>query len=396
MTVPGERILVVETDPDISDLIVRQALQPLGFQVSAVSDASSALKTATQTPPDLIITNLNLPGLSGKDLLVALSSQGIRAPVIVITEKGQEQDLIQAFRLGASDYLVWPMRETEVVPAVERALKQVREARARQRLDQQVRDTNSELQRKVQELTTILSIGKAVISLTDQRQLFEYILDGAVKVGRADMGWLTLRDEKSKTFLMVAQQNLPDVWAKKINQNLDDGISSLVSLSGETLALHGDALTRFKITSLGKAAVAVPIKVKQDILGLITCVRKAEKPFEQSEQALLEAVTDYASISMVNAQLFRALEQTAELAKWGEKRRVDQLRALRQEIFDEVKNALHPVELLLTEQTGTLNDEQREAILTAQEALQRISKSTEKTVPPPVSPVAFSNSVENG
>lgn len=391
MTAPGERILVVESDPDISDLITRQALQPLGFQVVVASDASSAIKAAAQTPPDLIITNLNLPGLSGKDLLVALTSQGLQAPVIVVTEKGQEQDLIQAFRLGATDYLVWPMRETEVVPTVERALKQVREARARQRLDQQVRDTNRELQRKVQELTTILSIGKAVVSLTDQRQLFEYILDGALKVAQADVGWLTLRDEKNQVYLMVAHRNLPEVWAKKINQQLDDGVSSLVGLSGETLAMHGEALTRFKITSLGKAAVAVPVKVKQDILGLIICVRKAEKPFEQVEQALLEAVADYASISMVNSQLFKALEQTAELAKWGEKRRVDQMRSMRQEVFAEVKNALQPVDMLLTGQAGELNEEQREALKTVREALQHISKSTEKTVPPPLSPMAFSN-----
>jgi DNA-binding response OmpR family regulator len=73
---PIERILLVENDPDISDLIARQVLQPLGYQVDIVTDAGAALKKAFQTPPDLVIANLNLPGLSGKDLLVALTSQG--------------------------------------------------------------------------------------------------------------------------------------------------------------------------------------------------------------------------------------------------------------------------------------------------------------------------------
>ena len=124
-----ERILLVESDPDISDLIARQALRPLGYQVDIVTDAGSAIKKALQTPPDLVIANLNLPGLSGKDLLVALSSQGSTAPLIVIAGKGQEQDVIQAFRLCANDVLLWPAREAEVVSAVERVLTQVREMR---------------------------------------------------------------------------------------------------------------------------------------------------------------------------------------------------------------------------------------------------------------------------
>ena len=100
-----ERILLVESDPDISDLIARQALQPLGYQVDVVGDVAAALKKSLQSSPDLVIANLNLPGLSGKDLLVALSSQGSHTPLVVIAEKGQEQALVQAFRLGATDVL---------------------------------------------------------------------------------------------------------------------------------------------------------------------------------------------------------------------------------------------------------------------------------------------------
>jgi DNA-binding response OmpR family regulator len=76
----GERILIVENDPRIADLIGRQSLKPLGYQVTIVGDASSALKHALQTPPDLILANINLPGLSGKDLLAAFNSQNIKSP----------------------------------------------------------------------------------------------------------------------------------------------------------------------------------------------------------------------------------------------------------------------------------------------------------------------------
>src|SRR5512146_2175739 len=166
---PGERILIVESDPGVSDLIARQVLGPLGYDTVIMAEAGSAIQQVVQNPPDLIIANLNLPGLSGKDLLTALTSQGIEAPLIVVAEKGQEQSVIQAFRLGAVDALFWPARDAEVVRVVERALQRTREARDRQRLGQQLDATHQELELKLRELTAIVEIGRAIITVKDQR-----------------------------------------------------------------------------------------------------------------------------------------------------------------------------------------------------------------------------------
>lgn len=378
----GERIVVVESDPHIGDLISRQALQPLGYQVTVVTSASAVLQQALQTPPDLLIANLNLPGLNAKDLLVALSSQGINVPLVVIAEKGQEEDILQAFRVGAMDYLHWPARDAEVVSVVERVLRMTSEGRTRIRLDKQLKDVNTELQRKLGELTTIVNIGKAVISITDQRRLFTRIVEGALKVAAADLGWLMLRDEASKIFLLTAHRNLPESWAQKMSQPLEDGISPLVTLSGETLLIHGRPLEKFKVASLGKSAAVVPIKVQNEVIGLLMVLRKAERPFDRSDQTLLEAVADYASISLVNARLFRALEQTAEAAHSGAKQQNALLETVRDAVRDEVQAVRHPIELLLAHQAGPLMEEQRQALQTAQTALERLARVTEKTIPP--------------
>lgn len=378
----GERILIVEHDPDISDLIARQALQPLGYRVTVVGDVPSAIKHALQTPPDLILANLNLSGLSGKDMLVALTSQGIRAPVIVIAEKGQEADAIQAFRLGATDALFWPARDAEVVAAVERALRQTQEARARQKLDHQLKLTNEELNRKLRDLTSILATGKAVVSITDQRLLFDRILESAMQVAEADIAWLTLREEKSKVFALRAYRHLPDAWARKMNQPLDDGISSLVALSGESLVMSGEPLQKFKISLLGKSAGVIPIKIQNEVIGLLIVVRKKDREIERDEQALLEAVADYASISLVNARLFRALEQAAESARAGEKQRHALLESVREAIRKEVQAATYPLNLVLTEKPGALTKEQKKALESVQVALDRLAREAEQTIPP--------------
>ncbi|HJR78531.1 MAG TPA: response regulator [Anaerolineales bacterium] len=378
----ADRILLVEDDPEISDLIARQALESVGFQVDIVTDTPTAIKRSLENPPDLIMADLNIPGLSTKDLLVALTSQGVSTPVLVIAGKGQEQDIIQAFRLGAADYLVWPARDAEVVSAVERVLQHVHDTRDRQRLGLKLSEANEELQRKVRELTAILNLGKAVISITDQRFLFQKIVDGAAQVANANIVWLLVRDEENKAFLLIAQRGLPDTWARKMNMPLDDGVSGLVALSGETLSIAGDPLLKFRVANLGKAVCAVPIKVQKEVIGLLIVVRKELRPFEKIEQTLLEAVADYASISLVNARLFRALKDSVESSKQGEKRQNALLESIRTSINEELHAALYPIDLLLTEKPGQLSEAQRQALQTSRAALQRLARAAEKTTPP--------------
>ena len=118
------------------------------------------------------------------------------------------------------------------------------------------------------------------------------------------------------------------------------------------------------------------------MIGLLIVVRKNDREFVRDAQTMLEAMADYASISLVNARLFRALEQTAESARAGEKHRHAALESLRGAIQSEVQAAIYPLNLVLTEMPGALNPEQRRALETVQLALQRLSRSSEKTVAP--------------
>jgi len=382
MAFTGDRILLVENDPEISDIIARQALRSVGYQVDVVQDSSAAIKSSLQTPPDLIIVDLNIPGLSAKDMLVALTSQGVNTPLLVIASKGQEQDIIQAFRLGAADYLLWPARDAEVVSVVERALQRVHETRDRQRLGLKLSETNQELQRTARELNAIINIGKAVISITDQRALFQKIVDGAAQVAEADMAWLLVRHEESKTFLLSAQRGLPKAWSAKMNAPVEDGMSRLVALSGETLSIAGEALIKFRVANLGKSACAVPIKVQKEVIGMLVVVRKGEHPFEKLEQTVLEAVAVYASISLVNARLFHALHGSVQASKDAAKQQKDLLEAIRSSITEELQSATYPIDTLLTEKQDQLSSYQRQALQTARVALQRLARVAENTPPP--------------
>jgi len=206
-------------------------------------------------------------------------------------------------------------------------------------------------------------------------------VDGARQVSDAQVGWLLVREEETRQFLLTAHQGLPEGWAKKINKPLDDGISGLVALSGETLSISGEPLQKFRVANLGKSACVVPIKVQKEVIGMLVVVRQDSRPFETMEQTLLEAVSDAASISLVNARLFRALNTSIQTSKEGERRQNSLLESIRRSVTEELQSAIYPIDLLLTEKPGGLNETQRQALRTVRAALQRLAGAAEKTTP---------------
>ena len=146
--------------------------------------------------------------------------------------------------------------------------------------------------------------------------------------------------------------------------------------------MHGSPLQKFKIAALGKAVGVIPIKIQNEVIGLLIVVRKKDREMTREVQILLEAMADYASISLVNARLFRALEQSAENARMGEKHRHAALESMREAIHGELQAAGYPLNLVLTEMPGPLNAEQKKALESVQAALSRLSRSSEKTVIP--------------
>jgi GAF domain-containing protein len=143
---------------------------------------------------------------------------------------------------------------------------------------------------------------------------------------------------------------------------------------------------KFRIANLGKSACAVPIKVQKEVIGMLVVVRQEARPFEKPDQTLLEAVANYASISLVNARLFRVLNTSVQMAKEGEKRQNALLESVRSSITEELQAAIYPIDLLLAEKAEPLTEHQRQALQAVRAALQRLARATEKTIPPVSTP----------
>lgn len=387
-----ERILIVENDPVIIDVIARQALQGAGYETLVLPDAGAAISRVLLTTPDMVIADLDLPGLNARDLMVALTAQNINTPVVALTREASEGSIIQAFRLGAVDYLLWPVREAEVIHVTERVLRQGRERRERERLARQLQQANQELQQRVRELTTIFSIGKAVTSITSQQLLFDKILEGAIDITKADLGWFLVKEEGGKNFLLAAQRGLPASLLEQQNQPWDDGISSLVAISGEPLTIHGDPLKRFKISALGSSAIITPVKAQNQVIALLVVMRKKLAAFNASDQILMDAAADYAAISLVNSSLFRAIENqlsllqsNADTAKLDKRIGENLLNQARSEIQPALEIAKYALGNLVKSPAAVhFTRQQRHELALAHEQLLKIQRITEAAAFPPL------------
>ena len=120
----ARRILMVEDEEDIAFLI-RFLLERHGFVVEHAADGRQALECFQKNPPDLALMDIMLPYHDGLELIERLRAQaGWEAiPVLMLTAKAREVDVVRALELGADDYVTKPFQPEELLARIRRLLR---------------------------------------------------------------------------------------------------------------------------------------------------------------------------------------------------------------------------------------------------------------------------------
>ncbi|RKZ19505.1 DNA-binding response regulator [bacterium] len=120
----GEHILIVEDEEDIAELL-EYNLQRQDYDARSVGTGEAGLDQTRESLPDLVILDLMLPGLSGLEVCRRLKRdpETARIPVIMLTAKGEEEDIIAGFDAGADDYVTKPFRPKVLLARVKVALR---------------------------------------------------------------------------------------------------------------------------------------------------------------------------------------------------------------------------------------------------------------------------------
>lgn len=120
----NEIILVVDDEPKIVKL-ARDYLERANFQVISAADGNMALTITRHNRPDLIVLDLNLPGLDGLDVCRALRRES-NVPIIMLTARIEETDRLIGLELGADDYITKPFSPRELVARVRAVLRRAK------------------------------------------------------------------------------------------------------------------------------------------------------------------------------------------------------------------------------------------------------------------------------
>jgi two-component system phosphate regulon response regulator PhoB len=124
MTTNPQRILVVDDEKEIREL-VSYNLTKHGYRVLAVASGEDALREARERPPDLVVLDLMLPGVDGLEVCKRLKNdrRTSHVPVVMLTAKGDEPDVVVGLELGADDYLPKPFSPRVLLARVKAVLR---------------------------------------------------------------------------------------------------------------------------------------------------------------------------------------------------------------------------------------------------------------------------------
>jgi two-component system alkaline phosphatase synthesis response regulator PhoP len=116
------RILVADDEASMA-MGLRDNLQFEGYQVIVAGDGEAALQAATRESPDLILLDIMMPKIDGLEVCRRIREAGFMVPILMLTAKGQEIDIVRGLEVGADDYITKPFSIRELLARVKAALR---------------------------------------------------------------------------------------------------------------------------------------------------------------------------------------------------------------------------------------------------------------------------------
>ncbi|MBI3893779.1 MAG: response regulator [Candidatus Wallbacteria bacterium] len=386
-----ERVLIVDDDRLALEFL-QDALLEAGFPLQPFNRPAEALAYLDADMAfDLIVSDIDMPGMNGIAFLDAVRKRGLLAPVIFLTGNDQVETAIQAIRLGASDYIP-KGREVgqSLLLSIDRVLEKQRLERENQRLvgelqrqnaaleerDRQNREllarlarfndeleqrveqateelqmANTLLQKGMQELTILCEVSQAISSIMDFHALLDLIMRRTKEVLRADASSLMLLNDAGTELSFVVAQGTAGAAVKGFTVKVGQGISGWVAQSGEELLIADayedprfdpayDKKSGFRTRSI----MCVPMKVGDRTSGVVQLINRAGGgQFTQDDMEMFKAISRQAAIGIENSRLYERtrkmaedLRQSLERERWIAIEKEKMGRYIPKELVDEI------------------------------------------------------------
>ncbi|HOZ77343.1 MAG TPA: response regulator transcription factor [Ferruginibacter sp.] len=208
-------VLLIEDEKKIADTLAK-GLRELDYEVDIAYDGKIGLRLFEANKFDLVITDINLPGINGFDLCRAIRSTNQQVPVIMLTALGATDDKIEGFDSGADDYLVKPFEFKELLVRIRALLKRT--------VNQQLPTGNilkvADLELNV-DSKAVTREGRDINLTAKEFQLLEYFMRNRNRVvSRADIA------EKVWDLDFDTRTNVIDVYVNFLRKKIETGAAS--------------------------------------------------------------------------------------------------------------------------------------------------------------------------
>lgn len=296
------RVLVVDDSREMREFVTQCILEPNGFEAVEASDGAEGVRKALKGDIDLMLLDLEMPRMTGFEVLDALRERDLEIPVILMTSHGSEAIAVEVFRKGVRDYVIKPFTAEEMLQAVEHSLKEVRLQQEKDVLTTRLVQANRQLEQRLRELNTLYQIGKSVTALMERDKLLDRIVDAVLYVTGAEEIAVLLEDEETGALQEHARKKRTDGAPHHKSRRTEDQLAA-------------DAVRKGDATATG-AMLYAPLKVGERSIGALGVSNKVTaRFFSDHDRRLLKALADYAAIAIENTRLLQEIEQAKEREK---------------------------------------------------------------------------------
>jgi signal transduction histidine kinase/FixJ family two-component response regulator len=319
------RILVVDDEDQVVQ-IFRDLLTQQGYEVVSCDNGDDAITTVTTGRFALVLTDINLPGVDGLEVVRAAKAADKDTVVILITGYASTTTAIDALRQGAYDYITKPFDLWETAKAIERGLESRNLILENRRLIVELGRANAELQeheeilrRKVERATyrlgTLYEAGKAMSLSLSLQATCDVVVAQAARVTGSRACLLFLHDQGSDDFEAIAGVGVPPDRYQKLRFAMGVGYHGQVVQSAAPALVTGvsEAVGVEEVLAALRAenALIVPLLSNESVIGTITAINMEGGPeFTGDDAEGLKMLASQAAIAVTNAILY---ERTKEL-----------------------------------------------------------------------------------
>jgi signal transduction histidine kinase/CheY-like chemotaxis protein len=317
---PGPaRVLIVDDEPSVVE-VFQEFLASQGYTLTLASSGEEAVRRLPELRPDVILTDLNLPGLSGLEVMRAAKSVDPEVCVVVVTGYASASTAIDALRQGAYDYVTKPFDLDDVFQIVERGVANRRLKVLNRELLEELRQKNEILRRHEHELrervrvatsqmTSLYEVGKEISADLDLERRLAVICNRAATICAARGALVYLREAETDAYYAAAAYEValtpgdPGVPAFVSGQGFPGrSVSEQVAMrdpgpaEGGTLAMPG-------VAGACRNALAVPLVDENQVIGLLVVTDKGDG-FTAEDESFLSLFASQSAIAVRNSQLY--------------------------------------------------------------------------------------------